>query len=119
MRKELEGGDAPVDHRDGLAVCAVSVGQEFVVNSDVLEALDDREGRAGKDGLDVTSRRLVVDRRRDFAAACCGEGGCECLGLQESNTAEERDQMSCAHDMPGSYEESECGRTYGISYSGT
>ena len=42
---------APVDHGDGLAEEAVAVGQDRVVDLQVLEGLDDGERGAGEDGL--------------------------------------------------------------------
>lgn len=38
---------------------AVAVIEQTVVDADVLENLDDRQGRAGQDGLDGASGRLV------------------------------------------------------------
>ena len=78
--------DAPIDDGDGLAVRAVAVGKELVVNADVFEAFDDRERRAREDGLDVTRRRLVVHGRWGIVAGGGRERGRKRLGLEETDT---------------------------------
>ena len=77
--------NAPVDDSDGLAVRAVAVGKELVVNADVFEAFDDRERRAREDGLDVTRRRLVVHGGWGIVAGGGRERGRERLGLEETD----------------------------------
>lgn len=42
---------AAVDHGDGLAEKAVAVGEDGVVDLQVLQGLNDGEGSAGEDGL--------------------------------------------------------------------
>ena len=51
--------DLPVDHCDNLSACSVTVFKHLVVDSDVLQDLDDGKGCAREDRLDGTGWRRV------------------------------------------------------------
>jgi hypothetical protein len=73
---------APVDDSDSLAIGSVTVRQDFVVYTNVLQTLDDRERGARDDGFDHSFwGHLSVDCGSGLRAnRKCGEQG---LWLQE------------------------------------
>lgn len=105
---------SPVDDGHRLPIGTVTVREDLIIYSDVLEALDGAKWRAWEDGLDHTWRgNIVFDRdvqhgRRD--------GGRERLGFYKSNTGR---VIPRPH---GSLSETIQGRnnhTCGINYSET
>jgi len=54
---------SPVDDGHRLPVGTVSVREDLIVDSDVLEALDDAKGCAREDGFDHTGRGGIIPDR--------------------------------------------------------
>lgn len=75
---------SPVDDGHRLPVRTIAVREDLVVDSDVLEALDDTKGCTWEDGLDHTRRgNIVFDRDMRFRR---GNGGRERFGFYKPNT---------------------------------
>lgn len=69
-------GSSPIDNSDDLPIRTISIRQDLIVHTDILQALDDGQGGAGQDGLDGPWGRLVVVQHR-LSGCLCGRCGDE------------------------------------------
>lgn len=76
---------SPVDDGHRPPVSAITISEDLVVYSDVLEALDDAKGCTWEDGLDHTWRGNIVSDRDVLHGR--RDGLRERLGFYKSNTA--------------------------------
>lgn len=80
--------NSPIDHRDGLSVRSVSIGQQGIVDAHELEAFDDCQRSTGQDGLNGAfwrDVRIGGSGSRGGGKGGGGSGGSEGLGFDETD----------------------------------